>query len=163
MALGSRRALPHFPTMQRADFLLAGAVCVLALGAYAVSGARPGLAGAPFEPRLAELRASDLNEASLDEHIALLRVVTRERPSDPQAWRFLAMALEASGQEGEAEFARAKAEWIAAEQAPPALAQPGLQPGSETDADTEADTDTDTDTDTDAGAAAPFAMDGDAP
>jgi cytochrome c-type biogenesis protein CcmH len=67
------------------------AASAAALAVYVLVG-QPGMGDEPFARRLANWRAAD--PASLDppELAAVLERLTRERPDDPQAWRYLGIA-----------------------------------------------------------------------
>jgi cytochrome c-type biogenesis protein CcmH len=52
----------------------------------------PGMADEPFAKRLAAWRAADLNTLTPPELAAVMTRVARERPHDPQAYRYLALA-----------------------------------------------------------------------
>ncbi len=78
--------------------ILLGAVSVpaaLALLLYLGLGA-PGMADQPFEARLTHWRAVSPTELSPPQMAAVLQRLTRERPDDPEGYRFLALAEGAS-------------------------------------------------------------------
>jgi len=68
---------------------------VLAMILYLVLGA-PGRADQPFEARLKEWRAANPETLAPPEMAAVLDRLTRERPKDPEGFRFLALAEAAS-------------------------------------------------------------------
>lgn len=81
------------------------AVVVLAstasLAAYVVVG-HPGMADEPFAKRLAEWRAADPSSLNPPELAAVLSRLTRERPNDPEAFHYLAVAEGAAQNPAEA-------------------------------------------------------------
>jgi cytochrome c-type biogenesis protein CcmH len=84
--------------------LAAVAAPLAALGAYLAVGA-PGFADQPFAQRLAQWRATsktDPESLTPPQAAAVLRAFAAERPSDPERWRFLALAELQSGQPTEA-------------------------------------------------------------
>jgi cytochrome c-type biogenesis protein CcmH len=83
--------------------LLASIVAAAAAAAflYLVLG-HPGLADQPFARRLQAWRAADPQSLAAPELAAVLRRLTRERPDDPEAFRFLAIAEGASQEPGAA-------------------------------------------------------------
>ena len=78
--------------------VLAAAVIapLLALGIYALTGA-PGLPDQPFARRLSDWRLADPATLDPPRMAALLRAIVDERPTDPEAFRNLALAELASG------------------------------------------------------------------
>jgi cytochrome c-type biogenesis protein CcmH len=72
-----------------------------ALAAYVVVG-RPGMADQPFAKRLAEWRATDPATLGAPELAAVLSRLTRERPNDPEAFHYLAVAQGAAQNPAEA-------------------------------------------------------------
>jgi cytochrome c-type biogenesis protein CcmH len=84
-------------------FLLAaiGAASALAVGVYGFTGAI-GVPDQPFARRLAAWRSADPASLSAPELAAVLTGITRERPGDVEALRFLAIAQEASQAPAEA-------------------------------------------------------------
>lgn len=98
--LGAAEASPEAWTTRPAErpalALAAGGALAAALVLYVVTGA-PGLADQPMTTRLAEWREADPASLEPAKLAALLRQVTQERPGDPEAWRFLALAEGASG------------------------------------------------------------------
>jgi cytochrome c-type biogenesis protein CcmH len=68
---------------------------------YATAGA-PGMADHPFAERLAQWRRTDPAGLTAPQIAAVLSRVVRERPGDPDALRFLAVAQNASENPGEA-------------------------------------------------------------
>jgi cytochrome c-type biogenesis protein CcmH len=81
-------------------------VSVLAASAAAlmlyVAVGQPGMSDQPFAQRLAAWRAADPATLSPPELAAVLERLTRERPNDPQAFRYLAIAQGASQNPAEA-------------------------------------------------------------
>lgn len=71
------------------------AAAALALGLYVTVG-QPGRGDQPFARRLAAWRAADPAELSPSQVAAVLQRLTRERPDDAEAFRFLALARGAS-------------------------------------------------------------------
>ena len=69
---------------------------ILALGVYLAVGA-PGDPDRPFAKRLEAWRNADPSTLSPPEMAAVLTVMTREKPDDPEGFRYLAMAQGASG------------------------------------------------------------------
>jgi cytochrome c-type biogenesis protein CcmH len=67
------------------------AAAAAALALYVVVG-RPGMSDEPFARRLAAWRAADPSALTAPEMAAVLQRLTRERPNDPEGFRFLAMA-----------------------------------------------------------------------
>ena len=78
--------------------VLAAAVVMplLALGVYGLTGA-PGMPDQPFTRRLADWRHADPSTLDAPRMAALMRAIVIERPSDPEAFRNLALAELASG------------------------------------------------------------------
>jgi cytochrome c-type biogenesis protein CcmH len=72
-----------------------------ALAAYVVVG-RPGMADAPFAKRLAEWRASDPSSLNPPQLAAVLSQVVRDRPTDAEAYHYLAVAQGAAQNPAEA-------------------------------------------------------------
>jgi cytochrome c-type biogenesis protein CcmH len=79
-----------------ARLLLAALGAAIAALLFYVAIGRPGFADQPFAQRLAAWRASDPASLDAPELAAVLRRLTRERPDDPEAFRFLALAEGAS-------------------------------------------------------------------
>ncbi|MFO1015730.1 MAG: c-type cytochrome biogenesis protein CcmI [Caulobacteraceae bacterium] len=69
---------------------------LLAFVAYLIFGA-PGLADAPFAKRVAEWRASDPHQLDPPRRLAVMSLIAAERPNDPQALKYLAIAHLAAG------------------------------------------------------------------
>jgi cytochrome c-type biogenesis protein CcmH len=67
------------------------AASAAALAIYVMVG-QPGMGDQPFARRLAAWRAADPASLNAPELAALLERLTRERPNDAQAWRYLAIA-----------------------------------------------------------------------
>lgn len=67
------------------------AACAAALAVYVVVG-QPGMGDQPFAQRLKQWREADPATLTPPELAAVLEQLTRQRPDDPQAWRFLAIA-----------------------------------------------------------------------
>lgn len=74
----------------------AAATPLAALGLYAATGS-PGAADQPHDARVATWRASDPSTLNPVQMAAVLDGLTRERPSDAQAWLFLGRARLAGG------------------------------------------------------------------
>jgi cytochrome c-type biogenesis protein CcmH len=68
---------------------------VLALGLYLAVGS-PGMGDQPFAQRLAAWRAANPETLQPAEMAAVLNKLTKERPNDPEGYRFLALAEGAS-------------------------------------------------------------------
>lgn len=81
---------------RRLALVLAAVAPLLALELYAVSGV-PGLPDQPFARRLAEWRHADPATLDPPRMAALMRSIVAERPTDPEAFRNLALAELASG------------------------------------------------------------------
>jgi len=81
---------------------------ILALGVYLTVGA-PGYPDRPFARRLEAWRSADPSTLSPPEMAAVLTVMTREKPDDPEGFRYLAMAQGASGDTAAAARALRKA------------------------------------------------------
>lgn len=81
--------------MRRVLLLVAGLAPVLALGLYLAVGS-PGYPDQGFKSRLAAWRAAEPSSLSPPEMAAVLEAMTVERPKDPEAFRYLAMAQAAS-------------------------------------------------------------------
>jgi cytochrome c-type biogenesis protein CcmH len=94
--------------------VLAASAAALAL--YVVVG-RPGRADEPFAKRLATWRAADPASLTPPELAAVLQQLTRQRPADPQAWRYLAIAQGAAQNVPEAVRALRHATRLAPERA----------------------------------------------
>ncbi|HEY3948117.1 c-type cytochrome biogenesis protein CcmI [Phenylobacterium sp.] len=75
--------------------LVALAASILALVLYVKVGA-PGFPDQPFAGRLAKWRASDPRSLDPPQMAAVLSQLTKERPNDPEGFRFLALAQGAS-------------------------------------------------------------------
>jgi cytochrome c-type biogenesis protein CcmH len=82
------RAEPHSRKPIAITVLLAS---LAALAMYVTVG-QPGMGDQPFSKRLAAWRAADPATLAPPELAAVLDRLTRERPDDPQAWRYLAIA-----------------------------------------------------------------------
>ena len=67
-----------------------------AMGVYLTVGA-PGFSDQPFARRLAEWRSTEPANLDPPRMAAVLKALTRERPKDPEAYRFLALAETAAG------------------------------------------------------------------
>lgn len=80
----------------RAVFILAVLAPVLALALYLGLGS-PGIPDQPFQARLAAWRASDPAHLEPPQLAALLKDMTRQRPRDPQAFLYLALAQREAG------------------------------------------------------------------
>lgn len=77
--------------MKPHPFLRPLAAAAAALVTYLAVG-QPGMADQPFAKRLQAWKQADPATLSPPELAAVLERITRERPDDPQAWRFLAIA-----------------------------------------------------------------------
>jgi len=77
------------------------AASALTLLLYGLAGT-PGMADEPYARRLAGWRTSDPAVLTPPELAAVLSAISRERPSDAEAWRFLAVAEGASQEPAEA-------------------------------------------------------------
>ncbi len=75
---------------------IAGGAPILALGVYLLIGSL-GLGDQPFAKRFAEWRAADPATLSAPQMAVVLGAMTRDKPSDPEGFRYLAMARDASG------------------------------------------------------------------
>ncbi|MBS0362477.1 MAG: c-type cytochrome biogenesis protein CcmI [Proteobacteria bacterium] len=75
--------------------IVALAASVLALALYVKVGS-PGFPDQPFAGRLAKWRASDPRSLDPSQMAAVLSQLTKERPNDPEGFRFLALAQGAS-------------------------------------------------------------------
>jgi cytochrome c-type biogenesis protein CcmH len=97
-------------------FVLAALAPVAALSLYLFTGS-PGAPDQPFAARLEQWRTS--NPASLDppKLAAVLKALTAQRPNDPEAFRYLAMASAASGDTAEAARAMRRAIQLAPQRA----------------------------------------------
>jgi cytochrome c-type biogenesis protein CcmH len=82
----------------RLTVLLAVLVAATAALVLYVAVGRPGFGDEPFARRLAAWRAADPATLNPPELAAVLERVTRERPNDPEGFRFLAIAEGASGE-----------------------------------------------------------------
>lgn len=83
-------------TSSRVPILIAAIVGpALALGLYIVIGS-PGMGDQPFVQRLAGWRAANPSSLQPAEMAAVLNKLTKERPNDPEGFRFLALAEGAS-------------------------------------------------------------------
>ena len=80
----------------RLVLVLAVLAPLVALGLYGVSGA-PGFPDQPFARRLAEWRHADPSTLDPPRMAALMRLIVTERPTDPEAFKNLALAELASG------------------------------------------------------------------
>lgn len=98
--------------------VLAAAVAApaLALGLYLLVGS-PGMGDQPFAARLATWRAANPATLAPAEMAAVLDKLTKERPNDPEGFRFLAMAQGASNNPAEAVRALRRAVQLAPERA----------------------------------------------
>jgi cytochrome c-type biogenesis protein CcmH len=76
--------------------VVAIAAPALALGLYVALGS-PGAPDQPFAGRLAKWRATNPSSLQAPEMAAVLDQLTKERPNDPDGFRFLALADGASG------------------------------------------------------------------
>ena len=89
------------PKDRRLALVAAALAPVLALGLYLAIGS-PGVPDASLHRRLAAWRNADLQTLSPQALAAVLRQVTKERPNDPDAFRYLAMAEGAAQNPSEA-------------------------------------------------------------
>lgn len=92
------------------------AASAAALGVYVLVG-QPGMGDAPFAQRLAQWRAADPSSLNPPQLAAVLARLTKERPDDPQAWRYLAIAEGASQDPADAVRALRHATRLAPERA----------------------------------------------
>ncbi len=78
-------------------WVLAGSVAApaIALGLYLTLGA-PGYADQPYAERLASWRQADLESLAPPQLAAVLKQVTRERPDDPEGFRYLGLVQAAA-------------------------------------------------------------------
>ncbi|MFL5296122.1 MAG: c-type cytochrome biogenesis protein CcmI [Phenylobacterium sp.] len=85
------------------NLVLAAAIAApaLAVALYLGLGA-PGRADQPFAGRLAQWRAADPQTLAPQEMAAVLGALVKERPNDPEGYRFLALANGASDNPGQA-------------------------------------------------------------
>lgn len=81
------------PAKPRRGLILAGVAAALAasLGLYVLLGS-PGAPDQPFASRLAAWRNGDPTQLKAPEMAAVLKVLTRQRPNDPQGFEYLARA-----------------------------------------------------------------------
>lgn len=79
------------PASRRPVLIAVLAASAAALALYVAVG-QPGMGDQPFAKRLAAWRAADPASLNPPELAAVLQRLTRERPDDPQAWRYLAIA-----------------------------------------------------------------------
>jgi cytochrome c-type biogenesis protein CcmH len=92
------------------------AASAAALAVYVVIG-RPGMGDQPFARRLKAWQAADPASLGAPELAAVLERLTRERPNDPQAWRYLAIAQGAAQDPADAVRAMRHATELAPERA----------------------------------------------
>ncbi|WP_304164064.1 c-type cytochrome biogenesis protein CcmI [Phenylobacterium aquaticum] len=85
----------HDAGERRPVLIAAGLAPVLALGLYLWVGS-PGLPDDSFKHRLSQWRAADLQSLPPAALAAVMRQVATERPKDPDAWRYLALAESAA-------------------------------------------------------------------
>ena len=97
-------------------FITVGAAALAALVVYVAIG-QPGMSDQPFAERLKHWRAADPASLTPPELAAVLEQLTRERPDDPQAWRFLAIAEGAADDPADAVRALRRAVRLAPERA----------------------------------------------
>jgi cytochrome c-type biogenesis protein CcmH len=110
-------AEPSWTTAGRRMVLAVAAIApVLAAALYFAVGS-PGYGDQPFAGRLAAWRAADPSTLAPSQMAALLQRFARERPSDPEVFRFLAMAEMAAGDAPEAIRALRRAAALAPERA----------------------------------------------
>ena len=83
------------PKARRGVLIAVIAAPALALVLYLLLGA-PGYPDRPFAQRMAAWRKSDPRELSAPELAAVLKLAVKERPNDPEGYRFLAMMEGAS-------------------------------------------------------------------
>lgn len=81
---------------ERRPVLIAAALAPIAALALYVSVGSPGLPDDSFKHRLAQWRAADLQTLPPAALAAVMRQVAVERPKDPDAWRYLALAESAA-------------------------------------------------------------------
>lgn len=102
--------------LRKAVLAIAALTPLVAIGAYLFIGA-PGLPDQPIKQRIATWRESDPATLSPPQLAVLLRQMIRERPADPEAYRFLALAEAASDNPYAAARAARKAIELAPERA----------------------------------------------
>ncbi len=105
-----RAETPGAPASRRLALIAAAAAGLLTVGLYAGLGA-PGLADQPYQVRLQRWRATDPSRLGPQEIAAVLQLLAKERPNDPEVFGFLGRAENASGDAYQASraFARAAA------------------------------------------------------
>ena len=104
-------------TSSRLPILAIGvSAAALALGVYLAVGS-PGMADQPFARRLSEWRAANPESLQPAQMAAVLGRLTKERPNDPDGYRFLALAEGASGNPAGAVRALKRAVKLAPERA----------------------------------------------
>lgn len=81
--------------LRKVVLVIAAAAPVLAIAAYLFTGA-PGQPDQPIKGRIAAWREADPSSLSPPQLAVLLKQMIRERPADPEAYRFLALAEAAS-------------------------------------------------------------------
>jgi len=96
LAAAEQPDAPWTGARRRAALIAAAAAPMIALALYLAVGA-PGVPDQPFARRLSAWRNADPSHLTPPEMAAVLGVMTRERPGDAEAYRYLAMAQGASG------------------------------------------------------------------
>lgn len=96
LAAAEAPASPFSANGRRLVLAAAIAAPLLALGVYVLTGA-PGAADQPFARRLADWRHADPSSLDPPRMAALMRAIVVERPTDPEAFKNLALAELASG------------------------------------------------------------------
>ena len=99
---------PPRPGDRRLALGIAAAAPLLALGAYFLVGA-PGYSDQPFLARAAARRAADPRTLGPAQMAAVLEIIARERPGDPEPLRALGLAQIAAGEAVEAQTALRRA------------------------------------------------------
>jgi len=108
LAAAERPGAPWTFGGRRAAALAAALTPILALGLYLAVGS-PGYPDLPFARRMEAWRSADPSGLSPAEMAAVLSVMTREKPGDPEGFRYLAMAEGAAGDTAAAARALRKA------------------------------------------------------
>jgi cytochrome c-type biogenesis protein CcmH len=117
LAAADHPAEPWSTTSNRLPILIvAAAAPALALLLYLKVGA-PGVADQPFATRLAQWTASDPHSLDAPEIAAVISAKIKQRPNDPDGYRFLAMAEGASNNPAAAVLALKRAVRLAPQRA----------------------------------------------
>jgi cytochrome c-type biogenesis protein CcmH len=104
------------PNTRQAVLVTVAVASAAALGLYLAVG-QPGMADQPFARRLAAWRAADPVTLAPPELAAVLTRMTRERPNDPEAFHYLAIAQGAAQNPAEAVRAMRRAVQLAPQRA----------------------------------------------